>query len=408
MALDLKIPGATTRQALMTGPRRRCARLDSQTASYVLFGIASAQVLLVVAARDRQTASRLAVTWTLWGGSVALAGLHALSTMTSTDMEYMRWFWYDGFMPLPPGTLDEWAWLPRKLLWVFGSFASGLGWSNGGLNYRWSPVFLGVMVCGLVVLWRSRREAALFIALPVVTVLVLSALTLYPFTARLLAFLTPYFLLATAAGAGWVATGLAGNARLAAMAALAIVAGAPVFALAEALPPLRPQHLRPVLERIRQSQQPADRLYVFYGAIPAFEYYRPRLGLTAGQIVHGECSVSDPRQYLFQLDRLRGSQRAWIVATHTQREGELELILEYLDAIGRRVDSLVVRGSRDNAIEHAFGFLYDLSDSQRLKAASADTYPVSLSPMTGSTVRWRCYGVVGNVPNEERRTKNRS
>ncbi len=251
----------------------------SQTASYVLFGIASAQLLLVVAARDRQMAQRLAVTWTLWGVSVALAGLYALGTMTTTDMEYMRWFWYDGFMPFPPGTLDEWAWLPRKLLWVFGAFASGLGWTNGGLNYRWSPVFLGVMVCGLIVLWRSRREAALFIVLPVVTVLVLSALRQYPFTARLLAFLTPYFLLATAAGAGWLATWLAGSARLPAMAALAIVAGAPVFAVAEALPPLRLQHLRPVLERIRQSQQSTDRVYVFYGAIPAFEYLPAATGI---------------------------------------------------------------------------------------------------------------------------------
>ncbi len=127
--------------------------------------------------------------------------------------------------------------------------------------------------------------------------------------------------------------------------------------------------------------------------------------MTAEHIDYGECSAADPRQYLHQLDRLRGSQRAWIVATHTQREGELEMMLEYLDAIGRRLDSLVVRGSRNYAVEHASGFLYDLSDSQRLNLASSETYPVRLSPVTGRAAQWRCYGVVGGK-RSELRTKN--
>ena len=73
-----------------------------------------------------------------------------------------RWFWADGFMPMPPGSVAEFFWVPWKLTWVFGKFELGLGRTDGGLSYRWSPVFAVVMAWGFWALWQKHRDAALF------------------------------------------------------------------------------------------------------------------------------------------------------------------------------------------------------------------------------------------------------
>ena len=44
-----------------------------------------------------------------------------------------------------------------------------------------------------------------------------------------------------------------------------------------------------------------------------------------------------------EVDRFRGRARVWLLATHLIRNrGELQTLTDYLDAIGRRVDSTVV------------------------------------------------------------------
>jgi hypothetical protein len=134
---------------------------------------------------------------------------------------------------------------------------------------------------------------------------------------------------------------------------------------------------------------------VYYGARLAFGYYAPRFGVSGDRVVFGRCHLGDPRGYLRELDALRGERRVWIVATHEQRTGELELIIGYLDRIGRRLDEVVVPGTNRSPIEAAYGYLYDLSDPERLASVSAEAYEPMLSPVTGPLRVWGCHGIVG-------------
>ena len=114
----------------------------------------------------------------------------------------------------------------------------------------------------------------------------------------------------------------------------------------------------------------------------------------------GRCSLSDPRSYLRELDSLRGQKRVWLVATHEQRDGELQVILGYLDQLGRRLDSVVEPASSGRPIENAYGYLYDMSDRERLASVSAEKYalPVTFEPMPETAARWGCHGITGGVP----------
>ena len=84
------------------------------------------------------------------------------------------------------------------------------------------------------------------------------------------------------------------------------------------------------------NRHPLDRLYVYYGAAPAFWYQAPALGLADAALVAGRCHRADPRQYRGELDELRGASRAFVLVNHAD-PGELDDMLRYLDTIGTRV-----------------------------------------------------------------------
>jgi hypothetical protein len=206
--------------------------------------------------------------------------------------------------------------------------------------------------------------------------------------------LIPSLLLATAAGTSHLLANLPDRLQFLTPVVMAVLGGAPIYAMATALPPWWLQHLRPVLQHINERRAPGDKIFVYYGAGPAFGYYAPRLGIPAEGVVSGRCRLADPREYLREVDRLRGSSRVWIVATHARRPGELEMITGYFDQIGHRLDAVGDSGSSSYQIEGAYGYLYDLSDRNRLASTSAEAYGPVLPPLTGPVAFWGCYGSV--------------
>jgi hypothetical protein len=56
----------------------------------------------------------------------------------------------------------------------------------------------------------------------------------------------------------------------------------------------------------------------------------------------------------------------------------------------------MIPASNGRPIEHAYGYLFDLSERARLSSASADTYALpAFKPLPDSFIRWGCYGITG-------------
>jgi hypothetical protein len=393
-AIEIRRRGVTPRRAWLLGLAGAAIVWFSQPALFVLVGIGTGLAILVWTERDGKAARALLITGALWSASSAAAAVHALRSITDADREYFRTFWADGFMPIPPRAASDVFWVFSKLTWAFGAFGSGMSRTTGGLNYRWSWVFTVVMLAGVWSLWKSRRDVALFLVLPLIVVVTLSAAELYPFTARLFAFLLPGLLLATAAGASRLVSVCPPRLSFLIPAGLAVLGGAPLYAAATALPPFWLQHLRPVIEHVIARREPGDGIYVYFGAAQAYHYYAPRFGLPTGDAMIGGCAVGTPREYLRQLDHFRGRNRAWIMLSHAHHNGaEARLILEYLDHIGRRVETIAVPGTSGRWLEGAWGYLYDLSDRNRLASASSQTFPIPDDVVPELASRWDCYGV---------------
>jgi hypothetical protein len=125
--------------------------------------------------------------------------------------------------------------------------------------------------------------------------------------------------------------------------------------------PVLRQEIRPVMHYLQTHWHEGDTLYVYYGAIPAFQYYRERLGLAAIPALEGIGSRNHWPRYLDELDKLRGRPRVWVLLSNVYRGGGIDeriLFLEYLDYIGTRLDAITAYGAE--------AYLYNLETTARM------------------------------------------
>jgi len=365
----------------------------SQPALFVLGGAGIALVVAVFRKGRRDAVKAVVLIGSAWCVSAGFASAVAVRNLTASDRGYMDWFWTDGFMPFPPRAFADLLWVWDRLTLVFGIFL-GARRTNGGLGYPWSWLFVLFMIAGYIAFWRRHRETALALLLPLLATLTAAALHLYPFTGRVVSFLLPVFLLATAAGVHYAITDLPPRLQFGRPVLLALSIGSPLYAVLAALPPERTQHLRPVLASVAAQKKPDDAVYVYYQTNRAFMYYARRFDTGLDRVLLGRCSILDMRGYLREVDQFRGRTRVWVVSYGGT---ELTTLTGYLDAIGTRLNSIEVRATPDKPLNAAYAFLYDLSNPTRLAKASAETYPVPTSPVGGGLEQWACYPDLADV-----------
>jgi hypothetical protein len=238
-----------------------------------------------------------------------------------TDREYLHAFWVDGFWhgvswPVTQSArvLDDLLKMPPGVIWLVAILAG---------------------------VWLMPRRQVMA---PVVAALVAALAGVYPLASRLALYLMPSALLAVAAIRRYWIVGL-------------FVATQAVEAV------LLEQHedMRTVAKAMTMARRPGDAVYVYYGAVPTFEFYADTTG-----IVRGGCHRDDWPAYLHELDAFRGKPRVWLVMAHAfDRNGVQEdsLLVRHLNATGR--------ASRTIAARSAFAVLYDLSDAANAVSVAA-------------------------------------
>ncbi len=171
----------------------------SHTAIFALAAVGIVGLGRAVVARDR----RLADPWLLVGTSwvAGFAAVHAVAVQQLGKDTQMWVFWSFAFPPMPPATAWDASWIFRRLAYYF---VNPLGFDSPfGQRLSLIPA-LGLALLGGVGLWKDDRSKFALLMLPVAFVLAASGLKAYPFHGRLVLFLAPSPLIATAAGLEWV------------------------------------------------------------------------------------------------------------------------------------------------------------------------------------------------------------
>jgi hypothetical protein len=143
--------------------------------------------------------ARSAASWVLvglaWVGS--FAAVHAVAMEQLGSGDGMWRFWDFAFPPVPPRSVWDASWVPRRLALLF---VDPLNF-DAPIGPRLSMLpAIGLCLMGCARLWRVDRGRLAMLMLPGVFALLAAHLRLYPFHGRLVLFFVPVLLLAIADG----------------------------------------------------------------------------------------------------------------------------------------------------------------------------------------------------------------
>jgi hypothetical protein len=387
-------PASSSRHWLRLGALGAIAVWFSQPALFILVGIGFALVIAVTQRKIplRWPAVVAGVLWMLSGVPSIWFTLHSLGP---PEYAYMKSFWGEGFWPLPPHSLHDAAW---PLLNFYGLFRDALGMPVAIIG-------LALFVLGVAFLARHRPVMLAALGGPVLVLYVASASGVFPFATtlqgfdkisagngRVLMFLVPSLVIVVTSGVTALLDAPLLRIRGAGLAAAAIVIGAPLYYDLTSLP-WSPNDLSRDYASMRREARPEDRLYVYYAGLQPFEWYRSRFTIPDDHVIRGGCYRPAWREYLRELDALRGTGRVWVLIVHPAwvngvQEGAV--IEQYLDRITPHLGRW---GASD-----AFVLLYDFSRVKPLpgppsrwhpppRALPQDTVPLGAS-CTGIYPAW--------------------
>ena len=340
----------------------------SNTATLVAAGLGAVLALLVlcgVIAERRKVITLVLGPWAVGALAAVIVARHGVSSET---MAYMKEFWGGAFAPFPPRSFGDLRWGWRALTGLLGT-----PW---GVSTAVASGYALLAIAGFVVLWRTRRHEMLLLAAPLLVALAASALRQYPLEGRLALFLTPALLIAIAAATAAMTDWLGARNRALGAAVALVVAAPTAVQLARQHPVYRLQETETMFAWLVAHRRPGDAVYVMYRISPNVAWYGPRYGLTPPDVAMGGCWIGEPRRYLAEMDAFRGRPRVWMVIA-APYFAEANLLTRYGNQIGVRTDSLLMPVTVQGYYRPGL-WLYDFSDSTRLRSASADQFPLGL------------------------------
>lgn len=355
-------------------PSRRGLAVSAATGAMLVW--VSQPALLVIGATGivvllrlvpRGELSRVAIVVAVWGVSALAAAAVAMSSVTSDVRAEMLAYWADG---LPPASMREW--LARR--WPLDQIQYLVGvYGQASLRYPAPLLYVALGLAGALIAVGRRRflgHVTMALALMIVGAAVSHQ---YPFTQRLALYVAPTGLLLIAAAVDGLWRWTARWSRRMAPATAMLVAPC-LWPVWQAPPPYQLENVHPALEHLRAHHQPGDRIYVYYFAVYAFEFYAARYGFSDAYTA-GACHRPDHREYLEEIDAFRGEPRVWVFFSHALPHlGDRDDLLSYLETIGRRLDRFPPAGAAGRPDVEMY--LYDLSDPVRLARSAARRHPI--------------------------------
>ncbi len=384
IALKLRDPDSMAVRCGLGGIAGAILVWFSHPTVFVLAGIAGALLLAWLRDRDPQTSRALLLAVPIWGIAAVAATLVAIRRITPATRAHMDQFWgyRYGFFPRPFRKPEDALWLWDRVLELFADPTI--------LRYRWPALYGGLVILGLIVLWRRNHFGALVLLGPFAVAVLAAAAQQFPLKTRVALYLLPILILAVAQGAEWLrrqASRLHPAAGGVCMAALFVV---PVWAFVQTPPPYWVEDHKTALAFFREHRQPGDAVFVFPYEVEAVERYGSVYGLASDDYQVGACSREDRRVFLRDVDRYRGRRRVWLLSASVPSMTAARKSLEmYLATIGVRKESISIPSEKP--LDPVSAQVFDLSDPTRLAAASAEAFllepPGPLVPPCGDRVQ---------------------
>jgi hypothetical protein len=317
----------------------------SHPAVFVLGALGTALFLDCLAMKDRPRLLAFAATIGCWLVSFGICYVTTLRHLGTN--QYLLDYWAGHFFTLPPASAGDISWLASHLS-NFVEFPGGLG----GTEVKAGGLAGTLFLVGLFVILRERWPVVIALVGPAFLAILASGFHKYPFAGRLLLFLVPFLILGVARGAWAVAEGLWSPLPIASVIVVGILLLAPAVETYQQMRrPPRYEQITYVLEDVRQQWQPGDKVYLYYGAVPAYTFYTRHQPFVPN-VVKGTEYRGNRTGYRDELRNLAGEPRVWVIFSH-RHQAEESLLRAYAEGLGECRQEIHQPG--------ATAFLFDFS-----------------------------------------------
>lgn len=307
-----------------------------------VFILASLGLVLLLSAKKKwRLLVGIEVCWLL-----SFAINYFISTKVASESAELLNFWKDFFAPFPPTNVSE-------LYWYFKSIVNFI-YAPPYLSFPWIVILFFLFGCYSI--YKGNKKNLLILTLPILFTLLASSLHKYPFVGRFLLFLVPITLIIIACGIealiNWSKKIL--GLRLSLSLGLTIIILLSYSSLSSDIFHLvsgrGEEEVKPILQYFLAHKKNEDVLYVYYAAIPALQFYEAKYGLTGSHYITGVSSRDKLSGYIIDLNKLKQYKRVWLMFSHvipvpSQTESEEQFFVDYLDGLGKRLDSFQARGA---------------------------------------------------------------
>lgn len=317
----------------------------SYTAVFVLAGVGTVLTFCYLKEMEFSKIVRLSIAYSIWIASFVIYYSISLNNITSNI--FLSNFWAMHFAPLP--SLKFW-----EARWYIDTF----------FKILYDPVGISLVgiaalsfIVGCISMFQEKRKLFFLLLSPILFALLASGLHRYPFGGRVILFIVPNILLFIAEGTEQIIAKTRHTSPIIGITVICLLFFYPLYETGYHL--IRPnfnQEIKPVMTYLKKHKQDKDVIYLYYSSHDAFKYYSKKLGFNETDYIVGIDSKQNWRNYINDLNKLRGNKRVWILFSHVCNwEGvdEDKFFLYYLDSVGERLDFYKSIG--------ASVYLYDLS-----------------------------------------------
>ena len=322
----------------------------SHPALFVLAGIGLSVLIQALQKRERSQINIVIALGATW--LINLGLLYIVSLRNLTQNRFLREYWQENFIPVPPWS--DWKW--------FGTFFSGLLQDQIGISASAWLVFV-LLVLGFISLFKKNKAyAGVFITIFFFASLA-STLWLYPLGGRFSLFLVPVVIILIGQSIDALEHKLHTKRSWSTVVALLVGAYLLFAPVSESFGnfsnPKYYEHIRPSMAALAENWQKGDTIFVSHGAVPAFRFYADRYGLRG--VAYQSSAASDylePGNLHAHIEPLDGEARVWVLISHVYENedfNEKDFLLNYLDTIGNKK-----REFRSESTS-VYLFLYDLA-----------------------------------------------
>lgn len=259
------------------------------------------------------------------------------------------WKGANAFLPLNPTD-------PALYLFLFEKTQIILGVLSNSKSVILGMLFGILVFLGFINLIIKRKDKAflMLFSLPLIVHLSLSAFQFYPFDKRLILYMIPNFIIVLGYSFDMLAHIFANSLSTTRLRIFAVVLSCFVgFLFFYKEYPMEKEELKKSMDFLSENISKEDKIYVYYGASNAFEYYQLINYLTfKNELLIGTANKQNKPEYINEVSRIQGLM--WLLFSHDV-DNEEEYIVTQLQLKGyEKLKSFHSKGSS--------AYLFDFKD----------------------------------------------